>query len=918
MAGREKSQHVSTKWHTQSCSQLISALRTSEAGLAPKEAARRLVEHGDNSIVQARRRGPVAIFAAQFQSLIIWVLILAGAVSGLLGQFVDAIAILAVVLLHACVGFYQEYSAANAIAALQLMTSPKANVLRQGQAFSVYAKTIVVGDVLLLEAGDLVAADARIVTEVSLAAMEAALTGESDVVPKQSLPIAADSDLVDRTNMVFMGTAITAGTGRAIVVATGMNTEFGNIANLISTAQSQAPTPLQVQLDRVGRVLVWSTLGIVVVLFALGFWRGTPLLELLLTSVSLAVAAVPEGLPAVVTVALSIGVTRMAKRGALVRRLPAVETLGSATVICTDKTGTLTLGEMTARALFVAGQDYAVTGEGYGPDGAVLVAGQPVDERQASALKSLATNLMGCNNSHLMQEDGVWSVVGDPTEGALLVAGRKAGGDQAEIARTMPELTRYPFDSDRKRSSVLRQTSDATACLLVNGAPGPLLELCTRILEPDGAREMTPDDHGAVLAKSSQLARQGLRVLASASRDMSRADADGRNAAQAEQGLTLVGLSGLYDPPRPQAKAAIAQCEQAGIRVIMITGDHPDTAMTIAAALGIAASVAPITGSALDAMSDEALDAIVPDCAVYARVTAKHKLRIVQALKRQGKIVAMTGDGVNDAPAITGADIGIAMGRGGTEVTRQAADMILVDNDFGTIVAAVEQGRGIYDNIRKTLQYLLAGNAGELMLMAACVLMGLPAPLLPIHLLWINLVTDGLPALCLAGDPIDKSVMARKPRPADAQLIDGAFIGSMLFTGALTGGVALAVFIVMLQSYPLEVARTCAFTTLVFAELLRAFGARSRTRPIWTMSPFTNFRLVLVVAGSIGLQFLSHNNVYMASFLQTALIPLETGLALLLVGCVPLLVLEGIKLGVLGRKHHHAKVHGPLEVSSGP
>lgn len=458
MAESIKSSDIRIEWHTQSCSELVSALRTSEAGLAPDEAAGRLVESGNNSIIQVHRRGPFAIFVAQFQSLIIWVLILAGLLSGLLGQFVDAIAILAVVLLHASVGFYQEFSAANAIAALQQMTSPKAKVCRQGNVSAVYATTIVVGDVLLLEAGDLVAADARVIADVSLTAIEAALTGESEVVAKQSQPLdGQDLGLADRTNMVFMGTAISAGTGRAIVVATGMDTELGKIATLIGKAETQEPTPLQRQLDAVGRVLVWTTLGIVIVLFGLGLWRGTPLVELFLTSVSLAVAAVPEGLPAVVTVALSIGVMRMSGLGALVRRLPAVETLGSATVICTDKTGTLTVGEMSARALFVGGQDYEVSGEGYGPEGEVLASGRPVDAEQARALKELAANLIGCNNSHLTQEKGSWSVVGDPTEGAMLVAGGKAGGDRAGMAKAMPELAGHPFDSDRKRSSVLRR-----------------------------------------------------------------------------------------------------------------------------------------------------------------------------------------------------------------------------------------------------------------------------------------------------------------------------------------------------------------------------------------------------------------------------------------------------------------------------
>jgi Ca2+-transporting ATPase len=884
-------------WHRQSYRDIVATLHTSEAGLTPEEAARRLIENGENSIIQAHRRGPVAIFAAQFQSLIIWVLIFAGVLSGVLGQFVDAIAILAVVLLHAGVGFFQEFSAANSIAALRLMTSPKAKVLRKGEVSAVYASSVVIGDVLLLEAGDLVAADARVVADTGLTAMEAALTGESEVVGKQSRPLDQnDLNLADRTNMLFMGTAISAGTGRAVVVATGMNTELGNIARLIGGVDTQPPTPLQRQLDVVGRVLVWTTLSIVVALFGLGLWRGTPLVELFLTSVSLAVAAVPEGLPAVVTVALSIGVMRMSGLGALVRRLPAVETLGSATVICTDKTGTLTLGEMTARALFVGGRDYTVTGEGYGPEGEVLISGVPAGAHQALALQALAANLIGCNNSHLAHENGSWSVVGDPTEGALLVAGRKAGGNQVDIERAMPELARYPFDSGRKRSSVLRRVSTDRSRLLVNGAPGPLLALCTQVYGADGVRPMRPADRQSIVDRASSMARLGLRVLGSARRDFIGTDAMGMSAQDAETSLVFVGLTGLYDPPRPEAKAAIAKCRGAGIRVIMITGDHPETAMTIAGALGIVTAVAPVTGTALDAMSEEAFNTVAPDASVYARVTAEQKLRIVQTLQRQGGVVAMTGDGVNDAPAITGADIGIAMGRGGTEVTRQAADIILVDDNFGTIVAAVEQGRGIYDNIRKTLQYLLAGNAGELMLMAACVVAGLPAPLLPIHLLWINLVTDGLPALCLAGDPIDKGMMTRSPRSAGAQLIDGAFIRAMLITGALTGGVALAVFVVVLQTYPLEVARTCAFTALVFAELLRSLGARSRTRPIWTMSPFTNRGLLGVLIVSVGLQFLSQHNLFVAAFLQTATIPWEGGLILLAVGCIPLLALETMKL----------------------
>ena len=634
-------------------------------------------------------------------------------------------------------------------------------------------------------------------------------------------------------------------------------------------------------------------LGIVALLFGLGLLRGTKLFELFMTSISLAVAAVPEGLPAVVTVALALGVLRMSRRRALVRKLPAVETLGSTTVICTDKTGTLTVGEMTVRALYVAGQRYEVTGEGYGPDGEVRFEGRQAEAQHAAPLLELATILIGCNNVHLVQEETVWKVIGDPTEGALLAAGAKAGGNLERSEKALPKHHEIPFDSERKRGTVIRKLPDGRLRAFINGAPELLLERCTNLYTDRGVRPMMDEDRHNILAQNTAMAQQALRVLGSAYRDLDDALPADLTADAVEHALVFVGLAGMYDPPRQEAKAAVAKCRAAGIRVVMITGDHPHTAIAVAREIGIASNDdVAIAGTELDALSDDALRQRAPTIAVYARVTAAHKLRIVRAWKANDAVVAMTGDGVNDAPAIKGADIGIAMGKSGTEVTKQAADMIVTDDNFASIVAAVEEGRGIYDNIRKTLQYLLAGNTGELLLMTVCVIAGLPTPLLPIHMLWINLVTDGLPALCLATDPIDPDVMKRRPRRRFERITDGGFLATMLLTGMLTAGVSFAVYLYGLKTETPELARTHAVAVLVFAELLRSFGARSETKPVWRMALFTNINLAIVVSVSFGLQVWSHHNAILGHFLKTSFVPLADCFLLLAVGAIPLVVLE--------------------------
>jgi len=884
---------TTTQWHQQSAGQVLAQLGATIDGLTAAEAAKRLADNGPNALKESQRVSAWRILIAQFNSLMIWILLAAGAVAGALGEWVDAITIAVIVLLNAAIGFYQEWSAAKSIAALHELTAPQAKVRRDGQVVGIAAAEIVTGDVLELEAGDLIAADARLLQAASLTCVESALTGESEAVDKQpeALPV-ADTPLGDRDNLVFMGTHVAAGTGQGVVVATAMATELGRIAGLIESATADQGTPLQRKLDAFSRVLVWAALGIVLLLFGLGALRGTPWLELTLTAISLAVAAVPEGLPAVVTVALSLGALRMSRRNALVRKLAAVETLGSTSVICTDKTGTLTVGEMTARALYVAGQTYEITGEGYGPAGEVRFEGA---KAQGAPLLELATVLLACNNAHLREEGGVWKTIGDPTEGALLCAGTKAGGHREHIEQEMPVQQTLPFDSNRKRSTVIRKLPEGSAKAFTNGAPGTVLACCTQWLAADGIRPLTEDDRAHLLAQTSAMAKQALRVLASATR-MLPAIIEEWTTETAEKELVFIGLIGLYDPPRPEAKEAISKCRAAGIRVVMITGDHPHTAEAIAQQLGIASDTAATTGVQLDQLDDAALKARVGEIAVYARVSAEHKLRIIRALKANDAVVAMTGDGVNDAPAIKGADIGIAMGRAGTEVTKQAADMVITDDHFDTIIAAVEEGRGIYDNIRKTLQYLLAGSTAELLLMTLCVVIGLPTPLLPIHLLWINLVTDGLPALCLATDRIDPDVMQRPPRHKLERITDARFLRTMLFTGLVTAGVSFAVYVYMLQTASADTARSYAFTVLVFAEMLRAFGARSETTPVWRISLFTNRNLLMVVAASLAVQLWSQHSALLGGFLRITPIPLTDGLLLLALGTIPLLVMEAVKV----------------------
>ncbi|MCZ7646175.1 MAG: cation-translocating P-type ATPase [Planctomycetota bacterium] len=885
------------EWHALNLESVQARVGAVAEGLSDEEVAKRLHRFGPNELKDSEPVNPWAILASQFGSLIVWILIAAGIVSGLFGEWIDALAIAAIVVLNALIGFYQEFSAEKSMAALKRMTAPHARVRRNGTVRDVLAREIVPGDVLVLEAGDLVPADARLTKAASLKCVEAALTGESDAVGKHAGDLDREEvPLGDRKNMVFMGTSVATGSAEALAVATGMATEMGHIAGLIQKAGRDDGTPLQRRLQAFGKLLVWASLGVVGLVFVLGLARGMEVFELFLTAVSLAVAAVPEGLPAVVTISLAVGVQRMARRRALMRRLPTVETLGSTSVICTDKTGTLTVGEMTVRALYACDREWEVTGEGYGPDGAISPRTPGEAEPGATGLSDLMLILAGCNSAHLAQEDGRWKAIGDPTEGALLAVAAKARVLPATLDTEWPRAREFPFDSDRKMMTAIRKTPQGGFRALVKGAPDVLLARCTRVLTPKGVKPLTDRDRERISALNAAWAGRALRVLGAAMKEGVQ-DPDAPSMEEIESDLVFVGLAGMYDPPRPEAKDAVARCRSAGIRVVMITGDHPRTALAVARELGLAESDGKaLTGLELDRLSDAELSGQVDRVAVFARVTAEHKLRIVRAWKTRHAIVAMTGDGVNDAPAIKGADVGIAMGKAGTEVTKEASDMIVADDNFASIVAAVEEGRGIFDNIKKTLQYLLAGNAGELLLMTACVVCGLPMALLPIHLLWINLVTDGLPALCLATDPIDPDVMKRGPRKAGTAIADRGFLILMGATGFLTAAVAFGVYVYGLRFETLEMARTHAFAALVFAELLRSFGCRSETKTLFQVGTFTNLRLAFVVGVAFLFQVWSHHNPVLGGFLKTGMMSWSDCLMLAAVSAIPISILEIAKL----------------------
>lgn len=857
-------------WHRATYEQLSQELDTDlEGGLGDKESARRLAEQGPNELPQAPPLSPWKLFVSQFGSMIVWVLIGAAAIAGFLGEWVDAVAIVAIVVLNAVLGFFQEFRAERSLEALKHLAMATARVVREGHLSSIPAKELVTGDVIQVEAGDRIPADARLISATALQTKEASLTGESTPVSKISDTLdQKDLPLGDRRNMIYMGTSVTAGKGLACVVTTGGGTELGRIAAMIHEAgqSKQLETPLQRRLDQLGHTLLWLSLGIVLIVFFIGEFHGIPLGEMFLTSVSLAVAAIPEGLPAVVTITLALGVTRMVKRHALIRRLPAVETLGSTTVICTDKTGTLTKNEMTVSRLFTDGRIFSVTGEGYTPTGDIQPVSQdptastqpprPSKRQNEPSIQTLLEAGALCNGAELNHTDEGWTILGDPTEGSLLVVAAKVGLEKKGLEQRFPAIGEIPFDSERKMMTVVRKSGE-TQVAYVKGAPDVLVDRCSTCMTTQGEiRPLDQSVRSTILEANRQFAQEALRVLGIARRELSDWSQEFHSEV-IERDLTFLGLAAMKDPLRPEALIAVQTCRESGIRTVMITGDHKDTAMAIGKELGILeASMQALSGKELNQLSDSALTQQVENTAVYARVSAEHKLRVVRAWKQRGAVVAMTGDGVNDAPAIQEADIGIAMGITGTDVTKEASAMVITDDNFASIAAAVEEGRGIYENIVKAVHFLLSCNISEILVMFLAVLFGLPLPLLPVQILWINLVTDGVPALALAVEPGDPEIMRRPPRRPRARILDRDRLLLIFAQGLFIAVITVVAFLYCLYGMDqnLDRARTLTFTILVVAQLAHAFNCRSDRRSLFQLGLWSNKAMVGAVALSISLQ----------------------------------------------------------------
>jgi len=882
---------MSKSWHTGKIDDVMQELDVTHEGLTSQEAQERLKKYGYNELIAKKRKSALSMFLGEFKDIFILLLIAATIFSAIIGYYdvltgeaegvmeamADAIIIGAIVILVAITGFVQEYRAEKAIEAMKKLTAPKARVMRDGEETVVPAREIVPGDILVLESGDQVPADARIIEAIELKANEAVLTGESAPVNKDVAPVKSDAPISERRNTVFTATHVVYGRGRAVVTTTGMNTEFGKIAEMVQTAEEEE-TPLQKKLDKFAGKIAKVVVAVCVVIFALeafdvvaqGFFSIDGFIQAFMSSISLAISAVPEGLPAIVTVALALGAREFARRNALVRRLSSAEGLGAVTVICSDKTGTITKGEMTVRQLYVDGKFLEITGVGYEPKGEFKL-GEDAVKPEGDAELLLRIGAL-CNNAQLRKKeaDDSWEIFGDPTEGALIVAAEKADLGSEELEEVYPRVREVPFTSERKRMTTLHKTPENEVVAYVKGAPETILERCSRILENGKEVKLTQAKVRKVLQANEQLAGNALRVLAMAYKKLPSASEKYEDEA-IEKDLVFVGLQGMIDPPREEAIKANKTCQKAGIRTVMITGDHKLTAMAVAKEVGIfREGDLVLTGTELDKLGDAEFEREVEKVSVYARVSPAHKLRIVNGWKKKGHIVAMTGDGVNDAPAVKSADVGVSMGITGTDVTKEASDVILNDDNFATIVKAVEQGRVIYDNIRKYARFLIACNFDELVVIGTFAILGglfspelFPLPLLPAMILWINLVTDGAPAIALATDPPDVDVMDRQPRKPEEGILHG--MGRFIVLSFLLQAIGtILVFSLEYYVWPahgfgteetLMEARTTAFVQAAMFELLVVWNCRSEKRSVWRMGrdAFKNKFFVIAEIVSIAL-----------------------------------------------------------------
>ncbi|MEM2415449.1 MAG: cation-translocating P-type ATPase [Thermoproteota archaeon] len=888
---------MSKPWHSIKVEQALKELNTSIEGLSSKEAFERLKKYGFNEIKETKRRTVLQMFLDEFKDIFILLLIAATILSAIVGYyemsrgeefteaFADVITISAIVLLCAITGFIQEYRAEKAVEALKRLAAPKARVIRDGKEIMIPAKEVVPGDIITLEAGDRVPADARLIEVVELKTNEAVLTGESTPVEKRLTILKEDVPVSERHNMVFSATHVVYGRGKAVVVTTGMNTEFGKIAKMVQEAEEEE-TPLQRKLNRFASKIARVVIAVCIIIFLLEVFEvamqrhfeAEGFIRAFMSSIALAISAVPEGLPAIVTVALALGAREFAKRNAIVRRLSSAESLGAVTVICSDKTGTITKGEMTVRKIYVDNKIIEVTGVGYEPRGDFLLGNDRVEPEGDLELLLRAGAL--CNNASLrrVEQGDNWEIFGDPTEGALIVAAAKAGLDKGALEEKFPRISEIPFTSERKRMTTIHKTPDGEMHAYMKGAPEVILERCTRILEDGIEKPLTEEVRRRILKVNEQLAENALRVLGIAYR---RLPENIKHDEAVEREMVFLGLQGMIDPPREEAIEANKTCQKAGIKTVMITGDHKLTAIAVAKEVGIfKEGDIVLTGDELDKLSDEEFENIVEKVTVYARVSPEHKLRIVKALKKKGHIVAMTGDGVNDAPAVKAADVGVAMGITGTDVTKEASDLILTDDNFATIVKAVEQGRVIYDNIRKYARFLLACNFDELLVIGTFAILGgifgetmFPLPLLPAMILWINLVTDGGPAIALATDPPDVDVMDRPPRKPEEGILHG--MGSFIIASFLLQ--AAGTFLVFCLEYYVwpshpwmlpdgtidELAReltyreatTTAFVQAAMFELFVVWNCRSEKHSVWKMGrkAFRNKFFVIADLASVAL-----------------------------------------------------------------
>ena len=922
-------QHI----HTLSIDSVVGQLETHlHAGLSSQEAKARLEKFGFNELVERPRPGLFKLLLDQFDSFLVIILIVAAVVSLLLGEVVDASAIMAIVMLNAVLGVVQESKAEQALAALKKMAAPNARVVRDGVEATLPARELAPGDIVLLEAGNYVPADMRLIESVNLRIEEASLTGESVPVNKDArVVLDKEIPIGDRKNSAFMSTLVAYGRGKGLVTDTGMHTQIGMIAEMLQSYEEE-PTPLQQKLDQLGKWLGGVSLGICGVIFVFGVIRDThpmmaitdgllaylraeqkDIVELFMTAVSLAIAAVPEGLPAVVTICLALGMQRMVKRHALIRKLPAVETLGCATVICSDKTGTLTQNQMTVVRGWAGGKIFQVTGEGYHPAGTFMLDGKPFDPRSDPAANLLLHGALLCNDARLEQsgqENGqiTYRMVGDPTEGAMVVAAAKAGLWCENIAQVLPRVGEIPFDSERKRMTTIHQVGKETRAsgqgetsadtwptsslaylstpyiAFVKGAPDIILQYCAGYIEDGQARPLTDAKRQEILDANQSMASQALRVLGVAYRPLSEMpETPTPDASRTEAQLIFLGLMGMIDPARPEVKVAVQVAKGAGLRSIMVTGDYKETALAIAKEIG---TLSPhgrvLTGAELDQMSEEQLAEIVEEVDAYARVSPQHKTKIVDAFKARGHVVAMTGDGVNDAPALKRANIGIAMGITGTDVSKETADMVLTDDNFASIVSAIEEGRIIYSNIRKFVFYLVSCNIGEILIIFLSMLAGLPIPLRPIQLLWLNLVTDGAPALALGLEKGDPDIMKRPPRPTKEPVINQDMLIGVAVQAIVMTAAVLTAFVYGLRRYPNDLAdaQTVVFATLIVSELLRAYTARSERYPLFRIGVFSNKWMQYAVGSSLLLLLAVIYAPFLQPFFNTLPLTLEDWLVM--------------------------------------